>query len=71
MSTRFGCACCGREITGVDPVFCVECLPHVLSDHRIPPWDRTYFARFGESCPFQNPETRLPGLREKPAGKAN
>lgn len=44
--------CCGRELSVDGEIWCNPCKLHVAD---CGPLDkRTYFARTGESCPFQN-----------------
>ncbi len=58
------CGCCGREIVyGKEHnhwQWCVDCLPHIDPNPRLPPHEKTYFARNGQECPYQvkayNPE---------------
>lgn len=43
------CGCCGNEIDG-EALWCERCQPHVGQVGHL--WNRTYFARTGEDCPF-------------------
>lgn len=54
------CGCCGNEIPpkAASMLWCGRCAGHVMRrstyEHRhIPVWERTYFARTGQDCPFQ------------------
>ncbi len=50
-----GCGCCGRIIKNSE--WCKDCIGHLRIDdkgvHRAP-WDRTYFAQHGATCPFED-----------------
>ena len=47
------CGCCGNELDECsdERLWCYVCAEHVLSYGPI--GDRTFFARYGEDCPFQ------------------
>jgi hypothetical protein len=53
------CGCCGRECKGE---WCADCKAHLRQLTLRPglgcaldnaPWERTYYAQFGEDCPYQ------------------
>lgn len=44
------CGCCGREMPAWRE-WCADCEPHVLTGS-LPPWEKTYYARYGRECPF-------------------
>jgi len=46
------CGCCGHELSGPGEVWCDPCKLHV--GHFGPLEDRTYYARTGRNCPYQN-----------------
>lgn len=46
------CGCCGNEIDeSIDRLWCSVCAEHVLSYG--PMWERTFYARYKQDCPFQ------------------
>ena len=45
------CGCCGNEIEGRGE-WCKDCLTHIVDTYRAP-WDNTYYAQYGEECPFR------------------
>jgi hypothetical protein len=46
------CGCCGREVEITNTSgWCIDCASHVLKTGNL--WDRTWFARFNEDCPYQ------------------
>ena len=48
------CGCCGTLSKGE---FCVKCRQHVLPiNGNRHAWERTYFAQFGQDCPYQDPK---------------
>ena len=53
------CGCCGRPCSApmlLAGFWCDDCWKHVEPlpfDRYVPPWQRTYFARHQEPCPFQ------------------
>jgi hypothetical protein len=46
------CGCCGRMCGSGD--WCDDCRPHLLAGN-LPPWEKTYFARYRSECPFTPP----------------
>jgi hypothetical protein len=52
------CGCCGGP-SSRDGMWCNLCEKHVLKTS-IPPWERTYFAQTGDTCPFtEQPEKTM------------
>lgn len=50
LSKRSHCGCCGESINSGE--WCKPCAEHISENQNLPPWDRTYFAQHGSTCPF-------------------
>ena len=57
------CGCCGRElappISNFSREWCEPCQRHLGPPYESP-WDRTYIAQSGNSCPYQ---TKMPEVK--------